>query len=131
MLAFPMGPLLNRFTRDKLKGLSSRGAGICKVFSKLSLRRLNVPSLARFQGRFDESLSTAGPVLILCGVLSLTNIQAQEIPRGIKVSSQVRELWRNHTLSPADASIWQQLFAMPAALVTRVPADAVLAEESL
>src|SRR5687767_10620019 len=98
-------------------GLSSRIAGICRVFSKQSLtRRLNVPSHQRLKVVLMNRYLSAGPVLVLCGVLSLTNIQAQEIPQGIEVSSQVRELWRKHTLSPADASIQQQLLAMPAAL---------------
>ena len=56
------------------------------------------------------------PVFLLWGALSFANLQAQEIPASVDVSSQVRELWQDHTLSPADDLLQQQLLATPSAL---------------
>ena len=56
------------------------------------------------------------PTLLLCGVLSLATIQAQELPLAIEVSSPMRQLWHDHTLSPADDLLRQQLLSTPSAL---------------
>jgi hypothetical protein len=56
------------------------------------------------------------PALLLWGALSFANLQAEEIPSSVEVSSQMRELWQDYTLSPADDPIKQQLLATPGAL---------------